>query len=236
MLVRHRARRRDARQGGDRSRASSAPDIINSVQVHAAAAGDAGGALRRSLAPGGPRPRRAVEHVRQPHARQYRHQTASQLPITTPGGSFQSPASTVGGATSDRQLPISPVVAAGVLSTVAPPFGFLVSRLIGGSSPLDVLINALEQKRPRAPSRRAQPRRAVGRHRELPGRRRVSRSRCPARSARSPIDYKKYGVGLAFTPTVLERRRDQPQDRARGQPARLRPYRARSARHHRSRR
>ena len=69
-----------------------APDVINTVQVMQAAAGRAGGALRRSDAPGDPRPWRAVEHVRQPHARQYRRPDGGRkLPITSPDGSLQQP-------------------------------------------------------------------------------------------------------------------------------------------------
>ena len=49
-----------------------APDIINTVQVAAAAAGHAGGALRRGQPYGRPRARRAVEHLRQEYADQYR--------------------------------------------------------------------------------------------------------------------------------------------------------------------
>ena len=68
---------------------------------------------------------------------------ASQLPITQPGGSFQQPGPPVGGANVAAQaLPISPVVAAGVLSGAA-PFGFLVGQL---TNKLQVEVNALESK------------------------------------------------------------------------------------------
>jgi len=129
---------------------------------------------------------------------------AGRLPITTPGGSFQQPGVTVGGQNVPAaQLGISSVVAAGVLSTVAPPFGFLVSRLIGGSSPLDVQLNALEQR---------------GLIRNLAEPNLVALSGdtasflaggeypvpVPGALGQVTIDYKKYGVGLSFTPTVLK--------------------------------
>ena len=90
----------------------------------------------------------------------------------------------------------------GVLSGTA-PFGFMVGKLIAGGVQADVLINALEEKGLARRAGRAEPGGAVGRHRELPRRRRISRSRCPARSATVTVEYKSYGVGLAFTPTVL---------------------------------
>ena len=77
----------------------------------AAAAGHAGGALRRGHAPGRPRPRRAVEHVRQQHARQHRQPHAGQLPIT-PGRS----AAAASAASPELAASISPIAAAGVLS------------------------------------------------------------------------------------------------------------------------
>jgi pilus assembly protein CpaC len=128
---------------------------------------------------------------------------ASQLPITSPGGSFQQPGVTVGGPNvSPGSVTMSPVVAAGVLSG-ASPFGFLVGRLIGGSNPLDVELNALEQK---------------GLVRELAQPNLVALSGdtasflaggeypipVPGSLGQVTIEYKKYGVGLAFTPTALK--------------------------------
>jgi pilus assembly protein CpaC len=73
-------------------------------------------------------------------------QPALQLPITTPGGAFQQPGAGVGGYSvlppNVTGTPLSPVVAAGVLSGSS-PFGFLVSQL-GGS--VQMQINALEQR------------------------------------------------------------------------------------------
>jgi pilus assembly protein CpaC len=128
---------------------------------------------------------------------------ASQLPITTPGGSFQQPGVTVGGPNiSPGSVTMSPVVAAGVLSG-ASPFGFLVARVLGGSNPIDVELNALEQK---------------GLVRELAQPNLVALSGdtasflaggeypipVPGSLGQVTIEYKKYGVGLAFTPTVLK--------------------------------
>ncbi|MGP0094929.1 MAG: type II and III secretion system protein family protein [Xanthobacteraceae bacterium] len=128
---------------------------------------------------------------------------ASQLPITTPGGAFQQPGTTVGGANLVGNVPISPVVAGGVLSGTA-PFGFLVSRLVGGANPIDVQLNALEQK-------------GVARSLAEPNLVALSGDTAsflaggeypipvPGSLGTVTIDFKKYGVGLAFTPTVLSR-------------------------------
>jgi pilus assembly protein CpaC len=124
------------------------------------------------------------------------------LPVTVPGGTFQQPGSTVGGANiQPGDITISSAVAAGVLSGTA-PFGFLISRLIGGGNPLDVALNALEQK---------------GLARSLAEPNLVALSGdtasflaggefpvpVPGVLGQVTIDYKRYGVGLAFTPTVL---------------------------------
>jgi pilus assembly protein CpaC len=131
---------------------------------------------------------------------------ASQLPITAANGSFQQPAiagAGVGGANiPPAAATMSPIVAAGVLSG-ASPFGFLVGRLIGGQFPLDVELNALEQK---------------GLARDLAQPNLVALSGdtasflaggeypipVPGSLGQTAIEYKKYGVGLAFTPTVLK--------------------------------
>ena len=96
---------------------------------------------------------------------------ASQLPITQPNGAFQQPAlagSGLGGPNVlPNTLPISPVVAAGVLSGAA-PFGFLVGQL---SNRLQIAVNALETQGAARSLAEPESRRAVGRHRELPCRR-----------------------------------------------------------------
>jgi pilus assembly protein CpaC len=91
--------------------------------------------------------------------------------------------------------------AAGVLSG-ASPFGFAIARIAGGGALTDVAINALEQK-------------GVARSLAEPNLTALSGDTAsflaggeypiPVASALGQIsvDYKKYGVGLAFTPTVL---------------------------------
>ena len=91
--------------------------------------------------------------------------------------------------------------AAGVLSG-ASPFGFLIGRLVAGGVKTDVLINALEQKG--IARSLAEPNLVAlsgdtasflaGGEYPIP----VSGS-----FGQVTVDYKKYGVGLAFTPTVL---------------------------------
>jgi pilus assembly protein CpaC len=132
---------------------------------------------------------------------------ANQLPITTPGGPFQQPAfndpgNQLGGRNVlTSQLPISPIAAAGVLSGSA-PFGFLLGSMNRGALSIDVAINALEAK---------------GLIRSLAEPNLVALSGdtasflaggeypipVPGGLGTVTIDYKKYGVGLAFTPTVL---------------------------------
>jgi pilus assembly protein CpaC len=130
---------------------------------------------------------------------------APSLPITAPGGAFQQPAavnSGIGGASVQPAnvsgTPLSPIVAAGVLSG-ASPFGFLVSQL--GSS-VQMQINALEQK---------------GLARSLAEPNLVALSGDTASflaGGQFPVPeanglgtvtfaYQPYGVGLSFTPTVL---------------------------------
>ncbi len=131
---------------------------------------------------------------------------AQQLPITAPGGAFQQPAianAGIGGPSTQSNsvtgAPLSPVVAAGVLSGAA-PFGFLVSQL--GSS-VQMQLNALEQQ---------------GLARSLAEPNLVALSGDTASflaGGQFPVPqanglgtvtfaYQPYGVGLAFTPTVLK--------------------------------
>jgi pilus assembly protein CpaC len=133
---------------------------------------------------------------------------SSQLPVTTPGGHFQQGAfQPPGGAqlggrnVQPTTLPISPIVAAGVLSGTA-PFGFLLGSMNRGALSIDVAINALEEK---------------GLARSLAEPNLVALSGdtasflaggeypipVPGSLGTVTIDYKRYGVGLAFTPTVL---------------------------------
>jgi pilus assembly protein CpaC len=115
-------------------------------------------------------------------------QPAGLLPISAPTSSTDIPAGEV---------------AAGVLSG-ASPFGFALGRIISGGTTIDVMINALEQK---------------GLARSLAEPNLVALSGDTASFlaggeypipvsgsfGQVTVDYKKYGVGLAFTPTVLSR-------------------------------
>jgi pilus assembly protein CpaC len=103
-------------------------------------------------------------------------------------------------------LPIGPAAAvstaAGVIGTSTPPFGFLVGAMNRAGLSVDVAINALEEK---------------GLIRSLAEPNLVALSGdtasflaggeypilVPQTLGLVSIDYKKYGVGLAFTPTVL---------------------------------
>jgi pilus assembly protein CpaC len=98
-------------------------------------------------------------------------------------------------------LPVATTTAAGVLSGSS-PFGFLIGHLITGANPVDVALNALEQKG--LIRNLAQPNLVAlsgdtasflaGGEYPIP---------VPGQFGAIAIEYKKYGVGLAFTPTVL---------------------------------
>jgi pilus assembly protein CpaC len=103
-------------------------------------------------------------------------------------------------------LPLGPkaalATAAGVIGTSTPPFGFLLGAMNRGNFSVDVALNALEEK---------------GLIRNLAEPNLVALSGdtasflaggeypilIPQTLGTVTIDYKKYGVGLAFTPTVL---------------------------------
>jgi pilus assembly protein CpaC len=99
-------------------------------------------------------------------------------------------------------LSISPGSAAGVLGTATPPFGFMVGNLLTSALQIDVMVNALEE---RGLARRlAEPNLVAlsgdtasflaGGEYPIP---------VPGQYGGITIDYKRYGVSLAFTPTVL---------------------------------
>jgi pilus assembly protein CpaC len=112
---------------------------------------------------------------------------ANQLPLTAP--------------TSPTSIPVGET-AAGVLSGGS-PFGFLLGRMISGGTTVDAAINALEQR---------------GLVRNLAEPNLVALSGDTAsflaggefpipvatNLGQITIDWKRYGVGLAFTPTVLK--------------------------------
>jgi pilus assembly protein CpaC len=114
-------------------------------------------------------------------------QPASSLPIPPPSNSGTFPVGE----------------AAGLLSG-ASPFGFAIARIAGGGALTDVAINALEQK-------------GIARSLAEPNLVALSGDTAsflaggeypiPVSSSlgQVTVEYKKYGVGLAFTPTVLAR-------------------------------
>lgn len=130
--------------------------------------------------------------------------SADKLPVTN-GSTFMQPNATTPTAAGQNikssDLPISPIVAAGVLSGTA-PFGFMIGKLIAGGLSADILINALEQK-------------GMARNLAEPNLVALSGDTAsflaggefpvpvPGALGQVSIEYKRYGVGLAFTPTVL---------------------------------
>ena len=126
------------------------------------------------------------------------------LPVTPSGGSstFSNPDVTSGGLNGPaNEVMRSAAAAAGVISG-ASPFGFVVARMVAGGVSTDMLINALEQK-------------GIARSLAEPNLVALSGDTAsflaggeypiPVASqlGQITVDYKKYGVGLAFTPTVL---------------------------------
>lgn len=130
-------------------------------------------------------------------------QSDNRLPITNTGiNPFKQPGVTAGGPNvGATALTISPTVAAGVLSGTA-PFGFMIARLVAGGMEIQSMINALEEK-------------GVARALAEPNLVALSGDTAsflaggefpvpvPGALGQVTIDYKRYGVGLAFTPTVL---------------------------------
>jgi pilus assembly protein CpaC len=127
----------------------------------------------------------------------------AQLPVTnTGGGMFSQPGTVVGGPNvTPAAATISPIAVAGVLSGTT-PFGVIVGKLLAKGVETDVIINALEQKG--AARLLAEPNLVAlsgdtasflaGGEYPIP---------VPGALGTVTIDYKRYGVGLAFTPTVL---------------------------------
>lgn len=132
----------------------------------------------------------------------------NRLPITptnaTPGAdAWKQPGQVNGGPNvKPGDLPISQIVAAGVLSGTA-PFGFLIGKLITNGLSVDVLINALEAKGMARALAEPNLTALSGETASF-----LAGGEFPVPVPGGPygqitIDYKKYGVGLAFTPTVL---------------------------------
>ena len=127
---------------------------------------------------------------------------AANLPITQGGGTFNNSGVNSGGVNGDASaISRAAEVAGGVLSG-GTPFGFMIGRLVASGVSADVLINALEAK-------------GIARSLAEPNLVALSGDTAsflaggeyPIPIAGSfgqvTVAYKKYGVGLAFTPTVL---------------------------------
>ena len=116
---------------------------------------------------------------------------------TSGGGVFAAPT----GGRQGALATVSPLALAGTLSGSA-PFGVLVGKLLSAGIETDIIINALEQK-------------GVARSLAEPNLVALSGDTAsflaggeypvpvPDALGQVTIDYKRYGVGLAFTPTVL---------------------------------
>src|SRR5262249_35501250 len=131
--------------------------------------------------------------------------SANQLPVTNSGDGtdlFHQPGVKSGGPNvTPGSISISPVTVAGVLSGAA-RFGVMVSKMLAGGLEIDAIVNALEQK-------------GVARSLAEPNLVALSGDTAsflaggeypvpvPGALGQVTIDYKRYGVGLAFTPTVL---------------------------------
>ena len=127
---------------------------------------------------------------------------AASLPITQGGSTFNNSGVSSGGANGDAStIPRAAEVAGGVLSGGA-PFGFMLGRMVANGVSADVMINALEAK-------------GVARSLAEPNLVALSGDTASflaggeypipvsGKYGQVTVTYKKYGVGLAFTPTVL---------------------------------
>jgi pilus assembly protein CpaC len=128
-------------------------------------------------------------------------QNARDLPVTPSGNNlFKNPGIESGGRNDATVLRAS-TVAAGVLSGGS-PFGFMIGRLLANGTAIDVALNALEEKG--LARTLAEPNLVAlsgdtasflaGGEYPIP---------VPGSLGSVTIEYKRYGVGLAFTPTVL---------------------------------
>jgi len=131
--------------------------------------------------------------------------SSGQLPITNGKVGGQGDGKSCGGGlnVSCSALTVSPFVSAGVLSGAA-PFGFLVGKLLASGLEADVLLNALETK-------------GLARGLAEPNLVALSGDTAnflaggeypipvPGTLGQISVEYKRYGVGLAFTPTVLSK-------------------------------
>ena len=114
------------------------------------------------------------------------------------------------------------------VNTTTGPFATILANIISnGHGSLDALVTALEQKGPDPPARRAEPDRALRRHRPLPGRRRVSRSSTEYDIQRRADGYDRLQEirrRIGFHSDSLKPPHHQPADRAVGQRTRFHQY------------
>ena len=188
MLARHRARRRDGRPGDDHRQAVRRRRH-QFREGERAAAGDAGSALRRSLALGRPRSRRQLAGVVQ----QNLSGTAATVSARRSAPPGSSPARR-------RSAPWS-------------------ARMLGNGVQADVLVQALEERG--IVRRLAEPNLDgdLGRDRELPGGRRIPHpGRVEPRQRHGRVQEIRRRPRLHAD--RARRRRDQPEDRAGGEPDR----------------
>jgi len=129
--------------------------------------------------------------------------SAGTLPVTPAGpNNFKQPG-VVSGGLNNADVLRSAAVAAGVISGAA-PFGFAIARLVSSGVTADALINLLEEQ-------------GVARALAEPNLVALSGDTASflaggeypipvsGQFGQITVEYKKYGVGLAFTPTVLDR-------------------------------
>jgi pilus assembly protein CpaC len=128
-----------------------------------------------------------------------------QLPVTNGKVGGQGDGKSCGGGlnVSCQSLTVSPFISAGVLSA-ASPFGFLVGKLLASGIEADILLDALETK-------------GLARGLAEPNLVALSGDTAnflaggeypipvPGAFGQIQVEYKRYGVGLAFTPTVLSK-------------------------------
>jgi pilus assembly protein CpaC len=127
---------------------------------------------------------------------------ANQLPITSTGNSpFKNPDVTSGGLNTKDVLR-SASVAAGVIGTATPPFGFLVGTLLASGLKLEVALNALEE---RGMVRRLAEPNLVALSGDTASFLAGGEYPIPMIGSfgQPSVEFKRYGVSLAFTPTVL---------------------------------
>lgn len=128
--------------------------------------------------------------------------SAATLPITPSGNNtFKNPGVSSGGL-NNADIVRSAAVAAGVLSGGA-PFGFMIARLVSNGVSADALINVLEQ---RGVARALAEPNLVALSGDTASFLAGGEYPIPVSSTlgQVTVEYKKYGVGLAFTPTVLK--------------------------------